>query len=180
MNYIQFTRKLKETICESKILDESTFMGHSILLSEEGIFIDFNRTQLSSIEEAKEFIAKAKFEEEVVQDLYEDISDVKIASLIKEHHNISKVTNTIIESYINLASSKVFAADPVVTDLRKNISVDRLIESKIDYILNDGSIVAISEETQDILNQLLDDKYQLVEYMRENKENFMNILRELS
>jgi predicted GNAT superfamily acetyltransferase len=86
----------------------------------------------------------------------------------------------LIESYISLASSKTFSVDPVVTGIRSLNSIGSLIEGKIDYVLEDGSSVAIDKDTQEILNSLLEDKYQLVEYMRESKQNFAHVVRELS
>lgn len=176
MNYTQFCRKLKETICESKILDESKFMGHSILLSEEGVFIDFNRTQLSSIEEAKEFIEQAILEENLNREILEEISDVRIAEIIREHHDI-KITNDLIETYLDLAISKSFSLDPVILEIRSFIVPT---VSKIDFKLNDNSIVAINEDTYQKLENLMDDKYQIVDYMRESVDNFMHVIRKLS
>lgn len=47
-------------------------------------------------------------------------------------------------------------------------------------MLNDGNSVVINEETQNLLNALLEDKYQIVEYMRESKQNFMRIIKEVT
>lgn len=180
MNFNQFTRKMKESICQAQIQEESVCHGHNLILSTEGkVFVDFKETQLSSLEEAHQFINQIKFEEEIAKELYEEIPDVKIANLIKEHHDI-KVTNKLIESYIELASSKTFSVDPVVSGIRSFNSVSSIIENKIDYVLNDGSTVAIDEDTQLMLNDLLEDKYQIVEYMRESKDNFIRIIKELS
>lgn len=180
MNFQQFTKRMKEGVCGSVIKEEDECHGHNIILTEDGkVFVDFKETQLTSIEEAKQFIEQIKFEEEIAQELYEEIPAVKIANLIKEHHNI-KVTNKLIETYIELASSKTFSVDPVVTGIRSLNSIGSIIENKIDYTLDDGSVVVISEESQLKLNTLLEDKYQLVEYMRESKDNFMHVLRELS
>lgn len=180
MNFQQFAKRMKENICGAQIKEESVCAGHNVILSEDGrVFVDFKETQLSSIEEAEQFIKQIKFEEQIAKELYEDIPDVKIANLIKEHHNV-KVTNSLIESYIELASSKTFSVDPVIHGIRSFNSIDSLVENKIDYVLDDGSIVAISEETQEVLNYLLEDKYKLVEYMRESKDNFMHVIKELS
>jgi hypothetical protein len=54
-----------------------------------------------------------------------------------------------------------------------------LIENKIDYKLDDGSIIAIDEDTQDLLNALLVDRQDIVEHMRANKENFLQVVREI-
>jgi hypothetical protein len=54
-----------------------------------------------------------------------------------------------------------------------------LIEGKVHYILQDESIVAISEATQERLNKLLQGKTEIIEYMREGKNNFLHALDKL-
>ena len=180
MFYSQFSKRLKSSLYGAQVTEEVECQGETIALTEHGvIFVNGKETKLSSIEEAIQYIKQIKFEEELAKDLYEDIPAVKIANIIREHHDV-KVTNTLIETYIELASSKTFSIDPVILEIRSFNSIDSLIENKIDYVLDDGSIVAISEQTQDMLNSLLEDKYQLVEYMRESKKNFMHVIKELS
>ena len=180
MKYKQFAKRLKESICAIQIQEESECRGHSIILSKDGkVFVDFKQTELASLDEAAQYINQIALEEEIVKDLYEDIPPSKIANIIREHHSI-KVTSSLIESYVQLAVSKTFSIDPVIYEIRLLNSMHSLIENKIDYKLQDGSIVAISEETQLALASLLDDKYELVEYMRESKSNFMYVLKELS
>jgi hypothetical protein len=52
-------------------------------------------------------------------------------------------------------------------------------KGKLQYDLNDGSIVAIYESTQEYLNNILKNKPEIVDYMRESKNNFMRIIKEL-
>lgn len=136
----------------------------------------------------KQFISNLKVEtqekqstslaEEVAKELYNDIPDTKVAEIIKEYHNV-KVTDTLIESYIELASSNTFSVDPVICELRKYNKLDRLIEGKLDYTLNDESVVAINEATQEYLNKLLQNQTEIIEYMRESKENFLKVLEQI-
>ena len=180
MYFKEFVKRINSNICRTQIEEQIEFYKHKIILSEDGrIFIDFKETQLSSIKEAISHINQTRFEDEIAKELYEDIPSIKIANLIKEHHEI-KITNKLIESYINLASSKTFSVDPVVTGIRAFNSIDNINNDLIDYVLNDGSSVAISESTQSVLNHILENKYQVVEYMRESKDNFKHVLRELS
>jgi len=179
MNYKQFTKQIRENICGIQIQEESECYGHSIIQSTDNkIFVDNKETELLSIEEAKQYINQIKLEENITQELYEEIPQIKIAELIKEYHDI-KVTDTLIEQYIEIASSKLFSADPVIQEIRNMNSVDNLVEGKIDYILNDGSIVAIDEETNNEINNLLSEHSDVVEYMRQSKDNFMYVVREL-
>ena len=117
-------------------------------------------------------------EEQASKELYEELSDKTIANIIKEYHEI-KVTDTLVESYKELASSNMFSVDPVVHRIRSLNKLDRLIEGKFHYVLADQSIVAISEETQDKLNNLLQNQTEVIEHMRESKENFMYVLEKL-
>ena len=139
----------------------------------------------------KEFIAQFKesgvfdtrsitpsLEEQATKELYEELSEKTIANIIREYHDI-KVTDTLVESYKQLASSNIFSVDPVVQEIRSINKLDRLIENKLHYVLKDDSIVALSENTQERLNNLLQNQTEIIEYMRESKENFMHVLSKL-
>lgn len=179
MYYGQFVKSLKEAdVCESV----SSF-GHTISVKTDGsVTIDKEPTKFKSLEEAREYIKtqtiSEKLEAQISNDIYEEISENRIAQIIKEYHDI-KVTDTLIESYIDLASSKVFTIDPVVYDIRKLNNLDMVVEGKIHYELSDGSIVAISKSTQETLNNLLQNHTDIVEYMRESKENFMLVIEQV-
>ena len=157
--------------------------GHVIEQTSKGdILIDGEKTGFTDLEEARQYIKTQQYtktiEEEVKTELYEDIPDNKIANIIKEHHDI-KVTDTLIESYIELASSKLFTVDPVVLEIRNLNKLDKLIEGKIDYKLADGTIIAINESTQDKLAELFKDEQEIIEHMRESKENFIDVLKQI-
>ena len=113
--------------------------------------------------------------ETIVKNTYQELSENTVASIIKEHHNI-KVTDTLIESYLELASSNTFTVDPVVQKIRSLNKLDRIVEGKLHYVLADNSTVAINEETQDRLNKLLGNQKEIIEYMRESKEHFFHVL----
>jgi hypothetical protein len=78
-----------------------------------------------------------------------------------------------------LASSNIFSVDPVICELRKINKLDRLVEGKLNYTLNDGSVIAIDESTQDYLNKLLQNQNEIIEYMKESKENFLHVLKRI-
>lgn len=180
MNFQQFTKRIKQDICGTQIQEESECLGHSIIFSSEGkVLVDFKETELKSIEEAKQYIKQIVLEEELAQELYENIPSIKIAKLIQEHHSV-KVTDKLIESYIDLASSKIFTTDPVVYGIRMMNLLDNTIAGKIDYVLEDGSIIAIDEKTNDAINKLLANNSDIVHHMRESKNNFLSVMKELS
>lgn len=128
------------------------------------------------VKEQEEF--NASLVEEVTKEIYEEIPNNKIAEIIKEYHNV-KVTDTLIETYIELASSNIFSVDPVICELRKINKLDTLVEGKLNYTLNDGSVIAINEATQEYLNKLLQDQNEIIDYMRESKQNFLSVLKQI-
>jgi hypothetical protein len=67
--------------------------------------------------------------------------------------------------------------DPVVTAIKESRTAE--FKGKLQYNLADGSMVAIDESTQEYLNSLLKNKNEIVDYMRESKNNFMRIIKEL-
>jgi hypothetical protein len=142
-----------------------------VYINEKRLDIDF-----SSLEEAKKYTKEHISTQEILESIDITIPENRVASYIKKHYNIEKITDTLIESYIELASSNIFTVDPVIHEMKTGSS---LITGKLDYTLEDGIVVAISESTQLQLNMLLKDRPEIVEYMRESKDNFMRIVREI-
>lgn len=113
------------------------------------------------------------------QDEYTNIPAEKIALLIQEYHS-EKPTNTLIESYIQLASSKIFYPDPVVIEIRKLNQFSTIVPGKIDFKLSDGSLVTVSEATLDKLYEIGDSlREKTFSYMRENINNFLEVIKTL-
>jgi len=175
--------ELKSSLRKSNIVESVRSYLQLIELTEEGkILINGLNTEFKTIEEARQYIKQEyishKLEEQVSKESYEELSDDKVASIIKEYHDI-KVTDTLIETYIQLASSNMFSVDPVVLEIRKLNKLDRLIENKLHYVLNDESIVAINPQTQVRLNNLFGDQKEIVEYMKESKDNFFYVVNKI-
>lgn len=173
-------QKLKSSLIESSgLLDKFTYQGVSVAIGKEfQLYIDEEciDIKLNSLEEARNY-AKTVVETRIIlSNIDTVIPEEKVANLVKKYHDIEKITDTLVESYIELASSNIFSIDPVITEMKMNSSH---FTGKLEYRLNDDSIVAINEETQYYLNEILDDKYDIVEYMRESKENFMHIIKGL-
>jgi len=179
MRYSEFTKSLKR----SNVVESTRSYLQLIERTEEDkILINGIETEFTSLEEARQYIKQdhisRKLEEQVSKELYEELSEHTIANIIKEYHDI-KVTDTLIENYIQLASSHMFSIDPVVHDIRQLNKLDRLVEGKLHYVLNDNSIVTIDERTQMFLNKLLNNQTEIIEYMRETKENFFHVLEQI-
>lgn len=183
MYFGQFSKKLSEQRASSGIKSQLRTYGHLLEESDDGIIsINGLETSAKSLEEAKQYIIQQeqerKLKEDIKINLYENISDTKIASIIQEHHDI-KVTDTLIETYIKFASSKFFTLDPVVLEIRKLNKLDILVEGKIDYILDDNSVIAINSKTHKKLNELFSDHPNIIEYMRESSNNFLKVIKDI-
>ena len=133
---------------------------------------------ISTLKNKEQEELNASLVEEVTKEINEEIPNNKIAEIIKEYHDV-KVTDTLIESYIELASSNIFSVDPVICELRKINKLDTLVEGKLNYTLDDGSVIAINEATQEYLNKLLQNQNEIIDHMRESKENFLNVLKQI-
>lgn len=99
---------------------------------------------------------------------------IDIESSIKEHHHLEVVPSDLVEHYNTLINSNRFSVDPVVIDMREQVSN---LYNKINYTLEDGSVVSIDESTRDRLRNLFFNKYNEVVYMNESKENFFKIIQ---
>jgi len=182
MRYYQLSQYLNNSMGKD-IVESIRSYGNVIQRTADNtILINNEASDFKSLEEARSYIKNKNYsehlEQQISKEIYEDISDNRIANIIREHHNV-KVTDTLIETYIDLASSKIFTIDPVVQEIRKLNKVDTIVEGKLHYELSDGVVVAINESTQERLNTLLQDQQEIIEYMRESKENFLHVLEQI-
>lgn len=178
MDYAALNRKVKGIINGADLVEQTHYFGSVLALSSEGkVYIDNQLTEFESLDEARSFVRHKDIGNEISKEIYEEILENKIANIIREEHKV-KVTDTLIESYIDLASSKLFTTDKVVQRIRELNRHDSILENKLHYVLNDGSTVAIDPSTQEYLNGILDQE--VVEYMRESKENFIHALQLLT
>ncbi len=179
MRYTQFTKSLKRSDVVESIRSYLQLIERT---EDDKILINGIETKFTSLEEAREYIKQDyishQLEEQVSKDLYEELSEHTVANIIKEYHDI-KVTDTLIETYIQLASSHMFSVDPVVQKIRSLNKLDRIVEGKLHYVLKDDSIIAIDTRTQEQLNNLLQNQTDIIEYMRESKENFFYVLEQI-
>ena len=173
MNYSQ----LKSNKVDSQ--ETVYFYEHTLQRTSDGIvLIDNKETSFTSFLEAKKHIKITNDINERIQEIKDDFyteNKPLIANIIKETHDI-KLTNTVLENYINLASNLVFTIDPAVHQIRELNYYDNVVKGKLHYKLNDNSIIAISENTQTVINNVLQDKPQVIEFMKENSDNFLKIL----
>jgi hypothetical protein len=179
MYYSQFSKRLQKTLSTVGIQEHTYCYGNTIQRTiDNNILINNELTQFKNLAEAKNHIKYSEQAKEIVSNLYEEFFSeniLKIADIIKEEHNI-KVTNKIIEQYIKIASDKSFSIDPVISQIREMNEFDSIINGKLHYVLEDESVIAINVETQNYINNLLENKLEVVEFMKESSTNFLNIL----
>ena len=113
-------------------------------------------------------------EQQLVDSIDVSLPEERIAECISRHSNV-EITDKLVEEYINKASETDFNIDPILTDIKlRSINEFR---NKLDYVLKDGTKIAISEKNQILLNSLLKGKEEIVSHMSENKQNFMEVLK---
>ena len=113
-------------------------------------------------------------EQQILDSIEVSLPEERIAECISRHSDV-EITDKLIEEYINKASETDFNIDPILTEIKlRSINEFR---NKLDYVLKDGTKIAISEKNQILLNSLLKGKDEIVSHMSENKQNFMEVLK---
>ena len=184
MIFSQFRSVVDHKASGFEIEDQTVCYGNLVQQTTEGVvLVNRKETLYGSLEEAVDSIKHNKIQEDIQrqiqQEVYEEMSNTKIAEIIKAHHKDVRVTDTLIESFVELASSKIFTTDPVAQQIRHHNKLDRLVEGRVDFVLSDGTTVVISEETQQKLNTIFGQHPDVVEYMRENSKNFLSVLDQI-
>ena len=103
-----------------------------------------------------------------------ELDEELLASSICRTYNLDKVSSSLLEEYKRLIESNVFYIDKIIQEFN---STD--VDGKLKYKLLDNSIVAINEDTQTLLIKLLENKPDIVDYMRKSNNNFMEVLRKI-
>lgn len=177
MFYSEFTQKLNETKGVKRTL---RYYNHLIESDEYGlIYVDGDETLFETLEEARESIKQditaKKLAQEVTKDTYEELTENTIVKVIRKYSD-DKITDTLIENYVSLASSNVFTIDPIVCELRKINKIDRLIEGKTHFVLDNGDKVALEGVTIKRINSLLEGQDEIVNYMKKSSDNFLHVI----
>lgn len=174
-----FSSFKKQVLEQSGLVDSFSYYGNEVRITEDfEIYVnEVNVGNVSTLEEARNYSKKYIQDTKLLENIDTTIPEEKVAQFIRQYHDIEKITDTLVESYIELASSNMFTVDPVVTAIKESKTAE--FTGKLQYTLNDGSVVAINESTQELLNSLLADQNEIVEYMRESKDNFIRIIKEL-
>lgn len=169
---------LKSSIVESTgVLHSFMYEGHRIIIDKNlQIFIDgVNVGSETSIQEARNYAVDYICTSMLIEDS-SPLSEEKLVSLIRKHNLGIRVTPSILEEYAKNIEDNKFSIDPVIHEVKQRTS---FFSDKVEHTLNDGTRVAVDEETQYVLNSLLRDKYEVMQYMQESKHNFMRVVKEL-
>lgn len=183
MRFKQFQKQLYEQSFGASVEACQYVYNHKIVQTDRGVYVDGECTHFGCIDEAKQHIKQqnsvAAINEEIDQDSFKTLPINLLTDIIHKHNSDSKVTDTLIESYINVAASKQFTTDKVVYDMRVINRTNRLLEGYLDYILDDNTVIAISEQEQKSINTLLEHRDDLVVFMKQNKDNFLQVLEQV-
>lgn len=167
---------LKENIRQSSnILESFIFQEAKVYITKDyEIHIDDEFVGSSgSLEEARDYAYNyIKLTNHIDSEVV--IPKHKLIESIQNNHGVTRITDRLLESYAELLSSNVYTVDPVINELKNQSAL-----GKYEFVLNDGTRIGISEDTQRKLSALLHNKYDIVQYMKESVDNFKAILREI-
>lgn len=184
MKFFQFYRNIERIALGSDIQSHSVYYGHTIHeMIDNRILIDREESNANTVSEAIDFLRQNqlhdKIQQQIQHEMYSSISNDKLVSIIRRHHQNIQITDTLVESYIELASSKIFTTDPVAYDIRQYNKTDYVVEGHVDYILDDGSKVVISESIQNKINNIFNQHQDVIKYMRSSIDNLFSVVNQL-
>lgn len=181
--YNKFLNKIKESITNEGIVSNSSYYGYDIVITESNkIFVDSKLSNYTNINELYNYIDGKQFSninKEIKQDNYQVMYEHFLPNIILKNNNKTKITEHLLESYIRQATSKIFNADNVLFEIRKLNKLDKIYNNKIDYILEDGTNVVINYDTQELIIKLFSKYNDVIEYMQENKDNFIKTINQI-
>jgi hypothetical protein len=183
IQFNSFINNIERSINGSEIKNQVTLYNNIIQQNSEGdILINRANSRFKTIGEAVQFVKSEQYADiihnQIQYELYEEIGHDKIINIIRRHSE-DKITDTLIESVISESTSKRFTINPIILEIKKINNVNRVIENRLDYVLEDGSKIIITEETQKKINDTFGRHPDVIEYIKENKENFLNIINQL-
>lgn len=138
--------------------------------------------KFKSIKEAKEYCISLRLSDELKEEVQVEptfLTEAQIALALKEDGEI-KPSETMVKSFKTIIETKQFVPVSVLLQLReKTRNIE--IPGKIDYILQDGSKVAIDIETNNRLNKTIDVKESadLLDFMTKNSKNFLHVVEQI-
>lgn len=182
-SYNKFISKLSNTIVKESISFSKYYYGYKIDATiSNKIYINKKLTSYTNINEALSYIDSKKYSNvysEINRDNYNYIQKNLLSDIIHKYSNNIKITENLLETYINKVKNKEFTSNKILSEIRKINKLGSKFSNKIDYILEDGSQVIIDIDTQEDINRLFENHTDIIEYMKENKQNFVKVINQI-
>ena len=182
-SYNKFISKLSNNIVKESISFSKYYYGYKIDATiSNKIYINKKLTSYTNINEALSYIDSKKYSNvysEINRDNYNYIQKNLLSDIIHKYSNNIKITENLLETYINKVKNKEFTSNKILSEIRKINKLGSKFSNKIDYILEDGSQVIIDIDTQEDMNRLFENHTDIIEYMKENKKNLMKIINKI-
>ena len=110
---------------------------------------------------------------QIQEDIFRATPRHLIADIIASNYPDARITDKLIESYMDLSLTRQFTTDKTISEIRRLNSFDADFEDKLTFILDDDSKVIVSEETYQHICECINSN-DTIQFMRKNKENFLN------
>lgn len=165
-------KKLLQSIKEStSVIHKFNYLDESIIVRDNfDVYVENELIgSANSLEECKN-IAKMYIDNKSQINLSEDVIVEKMSLFLDK----KSINTKLVEFYKNTIENKEFYIDEVVTSLKIPNSF-----GKYEYRLNDGSIISIDEETQNLLHNVFEYKYDIVNHMCESIDTFKQVMRDI-
>lgn len=172
MNYLQFQQKLNTTLFDIDLKNQYQIGEHIIKETEDKFLVDLQEFETNN--EVLEYIKNKQFSNTLLETT-EHFTNTTLHSLLKEHYPQNKITNTTINTLRNLIENKTFAFNPILESIRNH----PVFSDKIYFILEDQSKVCINKHTYQKLNEIFKDQLDIESYMKESKDNFISVIKQL-
>lgn len=112
--------------------------------------------------------------DQIKDDIFKATPKHLVADVIAINYPEARITDKLIESYLELAATKEFTLDKTIHEIRK---LDSFVEfeDKVTFMLEDDSCVVISNELYTTICKSINNE-STIQFMRKNKENFINCI----
>lgn len=181
MDFQQLQKKVFTTLANVDVAHQAHSHGALVTETVDGrVFIDSVESEFDSISEAVQYLSNRKVQQEIVESIAADIcsemSPIMIAETIRKHHGNIRISDELVESYIDLVESKRFTVDPVAIEMNSWVPHTSLLEDRVEFVLNDQTKVVVSEQTVHLINKVLGQHQDVLDYMRESADNFVEVV----
>ena len=111
----------------------------------------------------------------IKEDIFRATPRHLIADVIAKNYPNARITDKLIESYIDLSLTRAFTLDETINDIRAMNPYSNDINGKLSFVLDDLSIVAIDESTFVKIKESINNS-DITQFMCKSKQNFMDVI----